>query len=98
MKKLNLNDVVKVKLTDLGKDIYYHQYDEIIERQKAKGVCPIIPSFPKVDKDGYTEFQLWYFIQLYGSHIGMGMPNILQDVNIYIEDNILEEVTEEATQ
>lgn len=26
---INLNDFVKFKLTDKGKDIYYHQYDEI---------------------------------------------------------------------
>ena len=25
--RLNLNDNIKVKLTEHGKDIYYHQYD-----------------------------------------------------------------------
>ena len=27
--RINLNEPIKVKLTDLGKKIYYHQYDEI---------------------------------------------------------------------
>ena len=27
--RINLNEAVKVKLTDLGKDIYYHQFDEL---------------------------------------------------------------------
>ena len=38
MKKLNLNHFVKVKFTDHGKEIYYHQYDSLIEAMKAKGV------------------------------------------------------------
>ena len=26
--KINLNETVKVKLTDYGKDVYYHQFDD----------------------------------------------------------------------
>lgn len=32
MKKINFNSIVKVKLTDFGKDIYYHKDDELILR------------------------------------------------------------------
>ena len=35
-----------------------------------------------VDKDGYTEFMLWQFIQLYGNHIGMGAPNVIEPLEI----------------
>jgi hypothetical protein len=35
---INLNEVVKVKLTDLGKDIYYHQFAEL-NRRYGSIVC-----------------------------------------------------------
>ena len=92
MKKLNMNQIIKVKLTDLGKDIYYHQYDMFIEDAKARGIQPIANSFPKVDKDGYSEFQLWYFIELYGPHIGMCKPNVTEDLFFYIDEADLADV------
>ncbi len=95
MKKLNLNDKVKVKLTPLGADIYYHQFDKVSE--KIKLVCdePLEPRMPKIDKDGFTEFQLWHFIKLYGEHIGTGSPNVISDIFLYISDDDLEEVKTE---
>lgn len=82
---INLNDWVKVKLTDHGKDIYYHQYDELNEKSvQLHGRNVIEPSMPKVDADGYTTFQLWCLIELYGPHMHMGRP-LPFDVNIVIE-------------
>ena len=92
MKKLNLNQFVRVKFTDLGKDIYYHQYDELIAVMKDRGVKPISPSYPPVDKDGYSTMQLWCFIELYGPHIGMCKPNVIEDLYIYIDERDLDEV------
>lgn len=92
MKKLNLNQHIRVKFTDHGKDIYYHQYDGLIEVMKAKGVKPITPSYPPVDEDGYSTMQLWCFIELYGPHIHMGAPNVIEDLYIYIDERDLDEV------
>ena len=92
MKKLNLNETIKVRLTDLGKDIYYHQYDDLNECIKARGGKPLQQRYPEVDMDGYTKFQLWCFIELYGPHIGMCKPNVLDDLNIYIDDEKLDDV------
>lgn len=69
--KINLNEFIKVKLTDLGKDIYYHWYN--------------INRFPEIDENGYTRFQLWDFIQLYGKHIGMAFPNVIEPIEIIYE-------------
>lgn len=80
--RINLNEWIKVKLTDLGKEIYYHQYDELNKTYKWK---MFKPSFPKEDEDGYTRFQLWEFIQLYGVHIGMAMPNVINPLEIVYE-------------
>lgn len=86
---LNLNDTIKVKLTDHGKDIFYHRMDDLIER----GV-KLTPKMPKVDADGYTTFQLWDFIQLYGEYIGMALPNVIEPIDIVIEGKNLRELGE----
>lgn len=80
--KININDFVKVKLTDYGKDIFYHQYDNI---NITYGKEIIKPSYPTVDSDGYTRFQLWYFINLYGRYIDMGLQNVIEPLEIVFE-------------
>lgn len=77
---LNLNDIIRVKFTDYGKDIYYHQYDDLIEQG-----APISRDYPKVDNEGYTDIQLWRFMSIFGKHIKFGMiEQIIEDNNIYI--------------
>ena len=80
--RINLNEDVKVKLTDLGKDIYYHRFDGF-NRICGKIVCK--PSFPKVDAEGYTKFQLWNFMKIYGEHMGLTMPNVIKPLEIVYE-------------
>lgn len=93
IKKLNLNDKIKVKLNPLGAEIFYNQHEELIEMLKARGIDAFKNRMPQIDNDGYTEMQLWYFMELYGQHIGMGKPNILTDLSLYIDDKYLEEVS-----
>ncbi len=80
--QINLNEVVKFKLTDLGKDIFIHQYDEINSRIRELGGKPIQPALPKVDENGYTSMQLWNFMAIYGSYLGMGKPNVIEPLNL----------------
>ena len=77
--RINLNEPIKVKLTDWGKEIYYHQYDRI-NQIAGREVCK--PSFPKEDENGCVEFQLWYFMELYGEYMGMAMPNVINPLEI----------------
>ena len=77
--RINLNESIKVKLTDWGKEIYYHQYDRINQiagREIGK------PMFPKEDENGYTKFQLWCFMELYGEHVGMAKKNVIEPLEI----------------
>ena len=85
--KINLNDIVKVKLTDYGKEIYYHRHDGLIECMRYHGIesTTIKPSFPKEDDEGKSKFQLWDFIELYGEHIGMGKSNVIEPLDIEVE-------------
>lgn len=39
--KINLNQWVKFKLTDYGKNIYYHRFDELNKYLEAKGHSPL---------------------------------------------------------
>lgn len=80
--RINLNDLIKVKLTDWGKDIYYHQWDET-NQIAGREICK--PMFPKEDENGYTKFQLWCFMELYGKHMGIALPNVIEPIElIYI--------------
>lgn len=77
--KINLNDRIKVKLTPLGAEIYYHMFDDT--NKKAKKTI-IEPHLPKVDEKGYTEFTLWGFINIYGQYIDVGKPNVIDPIDI----------------
>ena len=79
IQKINLNETIKVKLTPYGAEIYYKQFDEA-NKQYGKEICK--PHMPRIDKDGYTEFQLWHFIELYGQHIGICKPNVIEPLEI----------------
>ena len=86
IQKINLNEIVKVKLTPYGAEIYYKQFDEL-NKQYGREICK--PHMPRIDKDGYTEFQLWHFIELYGQHIGMCKPNVIEPLDIvYCKHNL----------
>lgn len=85
MQIINLNETIKVKLTPFGVDIYYHRFDSLIERLKRKGIKMPERQMPAIDDEGYTKFQLWNFIELYGEHIGLCKANVICDNNIYLE-------------
>ena len=58
----NINNYVKVKLTEKGKYIYYHRFDDI-------SLSPIELEY---DDEGYVEFQLWHLMQIFGEHLFNG--------------------------
>lgn len=76
---INLNDRIKVKLTDYGKEVYRHRFDVEFARTKLK---VFKPENPKIDDEGYTSFQLWDFISIFGNYIGMGLPVVICPLDI----------------
>ena len=83
---INLNDFVKVKLTDYGKEIYYHKDDDFNEWRRQRGLKPFEPHFPKEDADGKSKFQLWDFMEIYGQYMGMAKPNVIKPLELEVED------------
>gem|GEM_PF-1734656 len=61
---LNVNDTVKVKLTDLGREVHKAYWEPF----SAGRYLP-----PKVDPDGFSDFQLWDLMATFGHKIRMGM-------------------------
>ena len=76
--RINLNDWVKVKLTDWGKEIYYHQWDG---KNQIAGKEIFKPKFPREDENGYTKFQLWHFMELYGEHMWDNI-NVIEPIEL----------------
>ena len=76
---INLNESVKFKLSVRGKEIYRHRYDGYgIEYNRE----------PELDDNGYMEMQLWMFMQIFGEHIILGMPEVVQPLEIiYKQEN-----------
>ena len=68
----NINDFVKVKLTDRGKYIYRHNFDVLNANILRNGGTPIIPIELEYDDDGYVEFQLWHLMEIFGRYLFNG--------------------------
>ncbi len=81
--RINLNDTIRVKLTDYGKEIYFHQFDGLIKKHPDIG---IEQSYPLVDENGYTEFTFWGFMSLYGEYMNIGTPNVIMPIEIEYEE------------
>ena len=64
---VNINEHIKVKLTDKGKEIYRNQYYDIDDEH--------VPTLD-IDEEGYCEFQLWHFMRIFGEYFctGGGLP------------------------
>ena len=96
--KINLNETVKVKLTDYGKDVYYHRFDDLNKRIIKNGGKPIEPHFPKEDENGYCEMQLWGLMDLYGNYMSMGPQNVFKPFQIIYENDYIQDCCNEAVE
>jgi hypothetical protein len=72
--QFNINDFVKVRLTDYGRDILRQKLDSR-------------HSFEQVDAQGYTRFKLWELMNIFGLHIYNGAMRQCFDANIVLLDS-----------
>lgn len=70
----NLNWYVKVKLTETGMRHLMDRHLEMFEFWDRYG--KMMPEYlpPKFDSDGYTKYQMWHLMQIFGSKMHMGGP------------------------
>ena len=65
--KTNLNYYIKVKLTEHGKEVHREYWEPICNELK------LAYKEPEVDSDGYSSFQMYDFMNVFGKH----MTNLL---------------------
>ena len=65
--KFNINDTVKVKLTEHGKQIHQQQWDRYLRR----GQIEYTP--PREDENGYSRWQMWNLMETFGPHMSLGV-------------------------
>ena len=68
----NLNNEVRVRLTQVGRDELKRQHDELYA-SLGKPNEPYTPK--KEDKDGWSTFQMWYLMNKFGYMLGMGFSS-----------------------
>lgn len=76
IKRMNLNSKVKVKLNDKGVSAFYHRYDNL------EGIPQ---KTPVIDKEGFTEFQLWDLMRLIGPFCYVGGDRVIEQDSLFIE-------------
>lgn len=85
--KINLNELILVKLTDKG---YQHLADNHNEIIRYSGTFDRIEAWHyknMADENGYTKFQIWSFIESFGDITHMGMDEYYDLNIIYLDYN-----------
>jgi len=73
VQKFNINNNVKIKLTEAGIDILKKERPNLLEIYNNR-----------IDKDGYTQVQLWEVMNVFGKHCYNGNNNLPFETNIII--------------
>lgn len=73
MKELefNANQAVKVKLTEHGNRVMRDWYGSRVY------------NMPEEDEYGYTRFQMWYLMRIFGEHMTLGAEHVF-DMNMIL--------------
>ena len=66
--KFNINDSVRVRLTDHGRAILLQAQLDNLER--GRPAC--LSALPTEDADGWSKWQLWDLMQTFGNWMGVG--------------------------
>ena len=88
----NINNIIKVRLTDTGKDILNGYFSGLCKYYASIEPDEAIPDQYAEDDKGYIRFQLWDFMNIFGSYFRLGSPVIIQDNDIIFSEEDLREV------
>jgi hypothetical protein len=73
----NFNEHIRVKLTEYGKGILRKNWLDLVQ-SNPKLVETIPYRAPKVDKAGYSVFQIWSFMETFGKYMGLCMTPVVE--------------------
>ena len=88
-KTFNINEIVKVKLTQKGKIIYLEYQIEIQKRFNRDGIKIDVPLNVEVNNEGFSSFQLWRFMEIFGSHMYCGAEPVIEGPILYLPEELL---------
>ena len=77
---VNINDKIKVKLTAKGQEILDEVMRQNLEKFHLTEDFNPYKNYP--DAEGYTEFRLWNFMNIFGSYFMNGGPCCVEDNKI----------------
>lgn len=66
----NINYNIKAKLTAYGIDILKARHRQLVKASQGAYNQPF--TLPSTDENGYSIFQLWVFMQIFGPHLHAG--------------------------
>lgn len=81
MKQFNINDIIKVKLTEHGRNMHAQNYKKYLGENFNKKYY-----LPAIDKEGFTKYQLWEFMNIFGEHMFNGAEQVIENNLIYFEE------------
>jgi hypothetical protein len=88
----NINDRIKVKLTELGRSVLDKDVENTLSTSTIKTLISDKTYYPyHIDKDGYIEITLWDFMRIFGSHFWNGCPQIIENNEIIFLPKISQE-------
>lgn len=93
--RFNVNDYVRVKLTQHGFDVHRQEFEEFWFARAKHPAIKYEP--PKVDSYGFCKFQLWSFMRTFGYAFGMCEENVIEGNNIYFERSAMRSDATENT-
>ena len=79
--EININEMVKVKLTDHGREMLRKNHDELWANSGGKPYKQLYAE----DKDGWVTFQMWELMHEFGEHTCMGGKNCIEGNIVRIE-------------
>jgi len=75
----NLNNEVKVKLNEKGKEIYLSH----LKKVSSEPECAFVR---ETNSDGYTTFQLWDLMKLFGDYMRLGEEPVFENNEIIFKE------------
>ena len=83
--KFNINNYVKVKLRDRGREILKEQHEEL--NRLTHGALSEF-KLPKEDRYGWSEWQLWNLISTFGENVHMGQEPHFETEIVICEEKV----------
>ena len=72
--QINMNDKVKVKLTEAGRETYRAFMTDV--SAPLEPYLPALDPSRDLDADGFSEFHFWEIMQVFGPRMHMGMTEM----------------------